>query len=281
MSKEDFRLLRDLIYTYCGIFFHDDVRYIFERRIGARMRELGLATHQDYYRHLRYHPKRRTELEEIVELLTTNETYFFREEYQLRAFSEEILPELIERNASRRRLRVWSAGCSTGEEVYTVGILLRENRKLDGWNLEVFGNDISRKVLQVARKGIYGKNAFRVMEPYYLKHYFHPVGNSYAVDESLRSLVSFGYLNLLDGEMLQLVGEVDVVFCRNVLIYFDASARIRVLATFHDKLRRGGYLLLGHSESLVNVSTDFELVHLVNDMVYRKACTDLELGRSA
>lgn len=270
MNPEEFRLLRDLVYDYCGIFFHDDVKYLLERRLSGRLRERSLPSFAEYYRYLRYGADRKPELEQIVELLTTNETYFFREEYQLRAFSEEIVPELVRERSETKRLRVWSAGCSTGEEAYSIGILIRENPALADWNVEIFGNDISRKVLQVARKGVYGKSSFRSMPEFYLQKYFKPSGTFFQVDEAVRALASFGHLNLLDQEMLQLIGQVDVIFCRNVLIYFDKAARLKVLKTFYEKLRAGGYLLLGHSESLINISTDFELVYLKNDMVYRK-----------
>jgi len=278
MSREEFRILRQIVHDYCGIFFQDDAAYLLERRLQGRLEELHLPTFTEYHRHLRYHAKRRIELEEIIELLTTNETYFFREEYQLRAFAGEILPELLERRRAERRLRLWSAGCSTGEEAYTLAMLVREEPRAAGWDVEIFGNDISRRVLQVARKGIYGRPSFRRLEPFFLRKYFQPVGDRFQVDEALRAMVSFGQLNLLDGEMLQLVGRVDAVFCRNVLIYFDRPARLQVLRSFYDKLYPRGYLLLGHSESLVHVSTDFELVHLRDDMVYRKPVGDEAAG---
>ncbi len=272
MSQEEFRLLRDLVYDYCGIFFQDDVAYMMERRLNARLRQLDICSFSEYYRCLRFSSKRRQELEEIIELLTTNETYFFREEYQLKAFSEEILPYIIEQraNANEKWLRIWSAGCSSGEEAYTIAMLLLEQDRLEDWNVEVFGNDISRKVLQTARKGVFGKSSFRTIDPYYRDKYFQPRGDKYRIDDRLRSITSFGQLNLLDDEMLQLVGKVDVIFCRNVLIYFDVSARKRVVKTFYSKLYEHGFLLLGHSESLMNITTDFELVYLKNDMVYRK-----------
>jgi chemotaxis protein methyltransferase CheR len=204
-------------------------------------------------------------------MLTTNETYFFREEYQLKAFSEEILPELIQQRKNDKRLRIWSAGCSSGEEAYTIGILIRENSAFADWNVEIFGNDISRRMLKNARQGNYSKSSFRTMNAYYLNKYFRREGERYQIiDDKLRSIVNFGQLNLVDEEMLKLVGNVDIVFCRNVLIYFDMAVRLRVLKTFYDKLYDKGYLLLGHSESLFNISTDFEAVNLKNDMVYRK-----------
>ena len=270
MSEDEFRLLRDLVYEFCGIFFQDDVRYLLEKRLASRVRAQGLQSFNDYYRLVRYSKDRGQELEQIVELLTTNETYFFREAYQLRAFSEEILTELIDRRQRQRRLRFWSAGCSTGEEAYTIAMLVLEREELTGWDVEIFANDISRKVIQTARRGVYGKSSFRSIDNYYLNKYFRQQGNTWVIADRVREMVSFGQLNLLDDEMLALIGLADVIFCRNVLIYFNQSARLKVVRAFYEKLAEGGYLLLGHSESLLNVSTDFELVHLKNDMVYRK-----------
>jgi len=171
MSQEEFRLLRDLVYEFCRIFYQDAVACMKPRRVNARLRQLDISSFSDYYRCLRFSPKRRQELEEIIELLTTNETYFFREEYQLKAFSEEILPYIIEQRANEKWLRIWSAGCSSGEEAYTIAMLLLEQDRLEDWNVEVFGNDISRKMLQSARKGVFGNSSFRTIDPYYRNNF--------------------------------------------------------------------------------------------------------------
>jgi chemotaxis protein methyltransferase CheR len=270
MSLEEFRLLRDLIYEYCGIYFQDDSRHLVQRRLVPRLDVLSLPTFSDYYRYLRYDPSRKGELEEVVERVTTNETYFFREMNQLQALADEILPEIHARRPRGRRLAIWSAGCATGEEAYTVAILILESGLFGEWDVRIFGNDISRRVLQVARKGAYGRSSFRSTEERYIRRYFRPTEGKFQVRDEVKSMVSFGHLNLLDEDMLAIVGDVDVILCRNVLIYFDAAARRRVVATFHRKLVKGGYLLLGHSESLLNLSTDYELVHLRRDMVYRR-----------
>jgi chemotaxis protein methyltransferase CheR len=273
MSVEEFRLLRDLIHAHCGIHFREEMKYLLERRLAPRLAMHGLEDFTAYYRFLRFDPARAREMEDAVEILTTNETYFFREAYQLRAFSEEILAEIHERNAARKRLRIWSAGCSTGEEPYTIAILLLESGMFAGWDVEIFGNDISRQVLAAARRGEYKRHAFRETDERVIRRWFEPSGDKLQVREEARRLVSFGHLNLLDAQMIGLVGQMDVVFCRNVLIYFDNEAKRRVLKVFHDRLTAGGYLLLGHSESLINLSADFELVHLKNDLVYRKPST--------
>ena len=271
MSTEEFRLIRDLINEYCGIFFADDVKFVVHRRLAPRLHALGLRSFSEYYRHLRYDPGRRAEYEEIVERITTNETYFFREAYQLDAFRDEILPEVAaRRRAGGKRLTVWSAGCASGEEAYTVAILVLESGLFEPHQVHIFGNDISRRVLQVARKGIYGRASFRQTDDRYLRRYFREVPGGYQVRDEVRALVAFGQINLIDLDGVALLPEVDVIFCRNVLIYFDTESRKRAVGTFHSKLGRGGYLLLGHSESLMNLSTAFELCHLKNDLVYRK-----------
>jgi chemotaxis protein methyltransferase CheR len=270
MSAEEFRLLRELIQDHCGLLFEEDRMYLLERRLAPRLALLGVADFSEYYRFLRYDPGRGVELETVVELLTTNETYFYREPHQLRAFSAEILPILAQEKERERRLRIWSAGCSTGEEVYTIAILLLRSGLFEGWDVDVFGTDIARRVLTVARAGAYGPHAFRTEESAALRPWFSAQGGKWVVQDTVRRLVSFAHLNLLDGGMMGIVGVVDAIFCRNVLIYFDLAARRRVLRAFYQKLRPGGYLLLGHSETLLQVTADFELVHFRHDLVYRK-----------
>jgi chemotaxis protein methyltransferase CheR len=270
MTAEEFRLLRELIQDHCGLCFRDGSAYLLERRLWPRLQVHGLAEFLQYYRLLRFSAGRRAELETAVELLTTNETYFFREPDQLRAFSEEILPVLARENARERRLRIWSAGCSTGDEPYTLAHLVLESGLFQGWDIDVFGSDISRRVLAVARAGSYGPHAFRSLEGEALKSRFRHDGGRWTVAPEIRRLVSFGHLNLLDDGALALVGRVDAVFCRNVMIYFDLPTRKRVVRSFHQKLHDGRFLFLGHSESLLHVTADFELVHFRNDLVYRK-----------
>lgn len=270
MSHEEFRLIRDLVYAHCGILVRDDMKFVMERRLAPRLEALGVADFGGYHRYLVHDVARRAELDNAIELLTTNETYFFREPMQLRAFSEELLPMLHAHNASTRKLRVWSAGCSTGEEVYTLAMLVNASGLFTGWDVQVHGTDIARRVLTVARKAEYGPSSLRVAPPSMVTRFFEPAGARMRVREEIRAMTSFGQLNLLDPAAGHLVPRCDVVFCRNVMIYFDLSARKRVLQLFYDRLMDGGFLLLGHSESLINVTADFELVHLKDDLVYRR-----------
>jgi chemotaxis protein methyltransferase CheR len=269
IKPEEFRLLRDLVNDFCGIRFPDDMQFVLERKLKERLATLEMADFAEYYHYLRYHPDARAEIERAIDVLTTNETYLFREEYQLRAFQQEVLPLLHERGFRQKRLSIWSAGCSTGEEVYTLAILIRESRMFEGWDVRVIGNDISRRVLQVARRATYGNASFRSMS-YNYQQYFVESAEGRTVRADIRAMCNFAHLNLLDAARYSVIGAVDAVFCRNVLIYFDTASRRKVIEGFYERLQPGGFLFLGHSESLLNVSTAFELVHLSSDLVYRR-----------
>ncbi len=278
MSEEEFRLLRAVIHEHCGLWYRDGSAYLLEKRLHPRVQALGLADFAAYHRYLRFDPGREAELDEAADILTTNETYFYREPYQLRAFTREILPSLAETNASLRRLRILSAGCSTGEEVYTLAALVKEAGLFEGWDVELVGSDISRRCIAQARAGAYGEHAFRMPDAAPMRRWFHLRGGKWVVDEALRSTVRFQRENLVAPNALSTVSRLDVVFCRNMMIYFDLEARRALLKRLHHRMRGGAWLLLGHSESLINVTADFELVHLTNDLVYRKPAGAAEDG---
>jgi chemotaxis protein methyltransferase CheR len=272
LPDDVFRLLRDFIHGYCGIYFDNGSRFLLERRLSRRLEQHRLKSFEEYYHFLRYDRKREEELVILIDNLTTNETYFFRESPQLRAFSEEILPEFRETLAGRKVLRIWSAGCSTGEEPYTIAILLLESGEWwRDWQIEILGSDINQRVLHTARKGVYKKNAHRATSPDMLAKYFvADEKGDFRIIDKVKELVSFSSLNLLDPYKTSLVSNMDIIFCRNVIIYFDREAKKKVIESFYHKLRDGGYLLLGHSESLINISNAFVLRTLKNDMVYQK-----------
>lgn len=283
MPDEEFRLLRDLVYAHSGLYFEDNAKYLLEKRLGRRLVAHQLKSYREYYQFLKFNRKREQELEEIMDLLTTNETYFFREAYQLSAFSDEILPELCKRKQKAgqpQRLRIWSAGCSTGEEPYTIAMLLLEQHCLKGWQLEIIGTDISQRVLQQARRGVYSRSSFRMTDDYYLLKYFEPQDGGFRVNDQVRKLVAISHLNLQDHSRMAMLGSFDLIFCRNVIIYFDQSAKKRVVESFHGVLQDGGFLLLGHSESLMNITTLFTLRHFKNDMVYQKPGIVMDGGLS-
>lgn len=279
MSDDTFRLLRDFIKNHCGLYFDDGSKFLLEKRLSRRVGIHQLKNFEDYYHILMYDKRRDEELSSVIDILTVNETYFFREISQLKAFSDEIIPEIMERKKDRKRLRIWSAGCSTGEEPYTLAILILDKNILPEWEIDILGSDINQRVLHVARRGIYKKSAFRNTEDYYLKRYFRDEGGgNYRVIDPVKGLVNFSFLNLLDPFKVRFVGEMDVIFCRNVIIYFDQDTKKKVIDSFYERLTEEGYLLLGHSESLMNISTAFILKHLKNDLVYQKGAKAVLTG---
>jgi chemotaxis protein methyltransferase CheR len=272
LPDEEFRLLRDLVYQHCGLYFHEENRYLLEKRLSKRVQQLQLKNFKDYYYLLRYSPQRENELTEVVNTLTTNETYFFREDFQLKTFVREILPEIRaqKEQEGERRLRIWSAGCSSGEEPYTLAMLLLDMPAFQGWQIEIIGTDISQRVLNLARKGVYGTSSFRTTDDDYLRRFFVEYEGKYKIVDRVKNLVTISHLNLFDTTKVSLLGKMDVVFCRNVIIYFDANGKKRVIDTFYQRLRPDGFLLLGHSESLMNITNQFSLRHFTHDMVYQR-----------
>ncbi|MBI2891567.1 MAG: protein-glutamate O-methyltransferase CheR [Nitrospirae bacterium] len=272
MSDQEFALIRDFIRDYCGIYFENGSKAIVEMRLARNATKLNLRSFLDYYYLLKYDERREQELQELVESITTKETYFFREVSQLKALAEEILPDILQRKRSRERVvRIWSAGCATGEEPYSIAMVLLEDGRTEAWRREIIANDISKRALQVSRLGLYGESSMRAIAPALKQKYFRrEENNRYRVLDQVKSLVQFAHVNLLSSERLALLPQMDVVFCRNVLMYFDQEHRRRVVNAFFEKLEPGGFLLLGHAESLMSLSTGFDLVQLTHDLVYRK-----------
>ncbi len=272
LTDEEFRLLASFIYDHAGLYFDESSRFLLESRLQNRLKEHHFDSFLKYYHYLLYHQDRVEELKVMIDIVTTNENYFYREKKQLDAFAEEILPELAERNAKKKRLRIWSAGCSTGEEPYTLGILCSESGLFDStWEVDIIGTDISQRVLTTARKAVFSQSSFRATEENKLNRYFsRNEDGKYAIDDSIRNMVHFGHLNLMDEKMMGLIRECDIIMCRNVIIYFDKNAKAKAVNSFFRKLVPGGYLLLGHSESLMNITTVFKLKHLTRVMVYQK-----------
>jgi chemotaxis protein methyltransferase CheR len=269
LSVESFLAIRSLVRSFAGMQLSDDARNTVERRLADRVEALDLGGFEDYVRYLRQHARGVSELELAVELLATNETYFFRELPQLRAFEHRILPQLRELGEVRRSLSLWSAGCSTGEEVYTLAILVAASELFGGFTVRVLGSDISRRVLQVARKGVYRDSSFRAMPSQYARH-FTSDDEGMIVAPAIRAVCHFAHLNLLDDARAVLIGRVDAIFCRNVLIYLDLETRQKVVRMFYDRLHPGGFLMLGHSESLLHMQTSFETVQVDGVLAYRK-----------
>lgn len=271
LSDAEFRMICGLVRRHCGLHFQSDSRFLLEKRLQRRIAELDLGSFAAYHYLLESDAAGERELSHLVDELTTNETYFFRERNQLRALIEEIVPELRgQRGALNTPVSIWSAGCSSGEEPYSIVMLALEAGLEPGRDLRVYASDISRKVLQKARRGEYRPASFRDTPPELQKRYFSEREGCWRIADEVKRHVVFTHLNLMDRSRLSLLGSMDVILCRNVIIYFDLETKASVIRTFEEKLRPGGYLLLGHSESLINISSAFELCHLRHDLVYRR-----------
>ena len=272
MKDREYRWFADLVRSHCGISFGPDTRFLLERRIAGRMRELSTTSFSAYQFELRNDSRRDGELAALVDELTTNETYFFRERSQLRALVGEILPEALvaRRERGTGPVSVWSAGCSSGEEPYSIVILAREAGFDPERDLRVYASDISRRMMRRARAGSYREASFRETEPALRARYFEEKDGTWTISDAVKKCVDFIHLNLVDRSRVALLGSMDVILCRNVMIYFDPHTKCSVISTFENKLRPGGHLLLGHSESLINVTSGLELRHLKSDLVYRK-----------
>jgi chemotaxis protein methyltransferase CheR len=270
LPDDVFRLLRDAIYKRTGMWFAESSKYLLQKRLSPRARELNFESFQKYFYFLQYDPRAEAEFDQIYDLITTNETYFFREPAQLAAFVDEIVPDILSRK-SFNKIRIWSAGCSSGEEPYSLAILLEEAGYYEHATFEIFASDINQSVLARARRGHYRENAFRATEAALREKYFaREDDGAWRIRDEVRNRVSFGRLNLYDEARVSLLGHLDVILCRNVIIYFDDASKKIVVSNFYNRLTDGGYLLLGHSESLISLSTQFKLRHLKNDMVYQK-----------
>lgn len=270
LPDDVFRQLRDQIYKRTGMYFSDSSKYLLQKRLSPRARELNFESFQKYFYFLQYDPRADAEFDHIYDLVTTNETYFFREPAQLTAFIDEIIPDVLSKK-SMKKIRIWSAGCSSGEEPYSIAMLLSESGYYQHATFEIFASDINQQVLAKARKGQYRESAFRATTPELRERYFNrEADGSWRIKDEVRNRVQFGRLNLYDEARVSLLGNLDIVFCRNVIIYFDDQSKRVVVNNFYNRLVEGGYLLLGHSESLISLSTQFKLRHLRNDMVYQK-----------
>ena len=282
MSDSEFRMYCDLLRSHCGLHFDDSSRFFIERRVGRRVLDLELGSFGAYHFSLR---KRGgdEEIAQLVDILTTNETYFFRERSQLSALIDEIVPELVvhrRHSMSPRPVSIWSAGCSSGEEPYSIVALAIEAGLEPARDIRVYASDISRPMLTKSRRGVYRESSFRETSAELREKYFTEKDGLFRICDEIKKHVDLIHLNLMDESKLSLLGAMDVIVCRNVIIYFDSDTKKRVIQSFYDRLNPGGYLLLGHSESLINLSTAFELKHVGRSLVYRRPLPGEELRDS-
>lgn len=274
ISDSEFKQLRDFIYDRSGIYIADNRKYLLENRLANRIKQLNLKNFGEYYYYLQYDPRKAQELNRLFEAVTTNETSFYRNPPQLKVFQDNVLPEVLEaqRKSGRKSLRIWSAGSSTGEEPYTLAIILHEVLKseIGQWNIKISASDLSEAVLASARKGVYSEYALRTTPKELIPKYFDEEGGKFKVKPEVKKLVSYGQANLSDRMQLKRIERSQIVFCRNVIIYFDDEMKKQVIGSLYDNLLPGGFLLIGHSESLHNITRAFKPEHYPGAIIYRK-----------
>ncbi|MFW5769995.1 MAG: CheR family methyltransferase [Bacteroidota bacterium] len=268
LTEDEFRNFARLIYEESGIFLKDAKITLLSNRLRKRLKALNLDEFSQYYDYITSLKDKTKELEALLDVVSTNETYFFRNERQFEALSKYCFPDIVKKK-QKKRLRIWSAGCSTGEEPYTIAICVRENMHLfPDWDIQIVATDIAPSVLEFARDGHYsGRRIEKVSTPLLKKYFTQNRDNPevYTVNENLKNLVSFSYLNLFKSKFPD---DLDIIFCRNVMIYFDRPHQKELVGNFYQVLNPDGYLFIGHSETLHSLSEDFSYMKILDSPVY-------------
>ncbi len=273
MTPETFSRIRDVIYHKLGLRFEDQKIYFLEKRIEKRMAYLNLDSEEAYAFFLRHSDPKDVEMQALANLITTNETYMFREFEQLQAFSDYCLPDVISRKvkAGDRTLNIWSAGCSSGEEAYTLAIILREViHDFSRWKITITGSDIDQERLQMAQTAVYDDRAVKEVPAEYFDRHIYRDRKDYRIAPETKEMVDFIHLNLNDRLAMRRMTNYDFVFCRNVLIYFDDESRRSAVEHFYHALNKGGYIFLGHSDSIRRITNAFLLRRVGGHLVYYK-----------
>ena len=260
LSEAEFNQISTLVKQLCGINLHDGKKELVKARLSKRMRQLGMGSFQEYIDYVRQESDR--EITTMLDILSTNLTYFFREPRHLEYLRDTVIPELA-KDKTRKKLRIWSAGCSSGEEPYSIAMVLNEAIcDLPAWDAAILATDLSTRVLQTAAQGLYREDRFRELPRHLVSKYFTcQAGRGekiYKASDKLRKLIHFARLNLM--EPWPMKGPFDVIFCRNVMIYFDKPTQARLVNRYFDMLKPGGLLFLGHSESLTGIEHKFRYV---------------------
>lgn len=267
--------IRDLIYRVSGIYHSEEKLYLLTSRCERRIAALGASGAAEYLEHLSTRPHRDVELRLLLNEITIGETYMFRHPAQLDALRNVIFPQILELKGGHavKRLRFWSAGCSTGEEPHALAMFLLEQKEkqLAGWSFDILASDLNDNSLETARAGIYGEYALRSTSEALRRKYFKDVGDKkLQASHQLKSQIRFDRINLSDDSKMLFQESLDVIFCCNVLIYFDLASKRRVVDRFYSNLMPGGYLFLGAAESLFQVNDTFRLVHFPGTTAYLK-----------
>lgn len=279
MPPEDiseFQPFRLFIHQEFGVFYEQTNELIFIKRIKERMKILSIQSSKEYYQLI---TQNKTELQKLIDSITNNFTFFFRNDAQLHIFQTAILPQIEKKNQISKKIKIWSAGCSTGEEPYSIGMILARffQKELHYWDISVLASDISLKALLKAREALYIKKKFVNTDPYYIQNFMEDHGNFYKIKKEIRKLIQLDFHNLMHENHKT---NFDIIFCRNVFIYFDQKTQSQLIQKFYNKLNPGGYLFLGASEFSLSLKTPFILQNFEQTFVYYKPLQGNEYGEN-
>lgn len=270
ISEDDFLKFQEYFYRKTGIQFEHSKRYFVDKRLVERIEATGSDSFRSYFAMLRFQASG-TELQALVNSMTINETYFFREEYQFHCLVNSILPEIVANKKNGDPIRIWVIPSSSGEEPYSIAMCLLERWPgIHKWDVEIISSDIDTKILAQARSGLYSERSVKHVPRAYMLKYFQQTPQGYQLNEDLRSAVEFTRINLMEASEVRPYRNFDVIFCRNLLIYFDDVSRKQAAETFYDALRPGGFICLGHSESMSRISALYKIRKFPEAIVYQK-----------
>lgn len=270
LDAEEYRRLCDYLYRHTGMAFTEVRRYFLERRVEERMIATGSSSFASYFARLRANIQ--GELEKLINASTVNETYFYREDHQFACLTSNLLQERLRMKPPGETIRIWSVPCSTGEEPYSIAIWLLENwAEVDAHDVEIVGSDIDTNVLEAARAGIFGQRALMRLSPALTDKYFTAAGpEHWQIIDELRQSVRLAATNIVEQSETRAHGLFDIIFCRNLLIYFDDTSRRVAAENLYESLAPGGYICLGHAESMSRISSLFEVCRFADAIVYRR-----------
>ena len=271
ITDEDFLKFKEYFYRRTGISFEKSKRYFVDKRLVERIEATGTGSFRGYFTMLRFQASG-DELQQLTNIMTVNETYFLREEYQFKCLVDSILPQIVHRRTGADPIRIWCIPSSSGEEPYSVAMFLLENWPgIKEWDVEIISSDIDTSILRRARAGRYSARSVQYIPDPWLKKYFKSVGDEYQLCDDLRQAVEFTRVNLAEPSDTLTYRNFDVVFCRNLLIYFDDISRQTAAETFYEALNPGGFICLGHSESMSRISSLFKVRKFPEAIVYQKS----------
>ena len=270
VTEEEFSRLSEFLYRRTGMVFAESKRYYVQRRVSDRMAATGAGSFASYFARLRGDVG--GEVEQFVNAFTVNETYFYREDHQLRCLTRDLLAERTRRRPRSQAIRIWSVPCSTGEEPYSIAIWLLENwAQVDAYDIEIVGSDIDTHALKAAAEGLFGKRALMRLSPDLIGRYFDQLDDDrWRILGDIRDSIRFTPVNLVETPQTRPHGQFDVIFCRNVLIYFDDASRRVAAENLYENLAPGGFICLGHTESMSRISPLFEVRRFDDAIVYQR-----------